>query len=70
MLTDIKPGDQVRKNHIYDGTRRAGKPEGSTLTVVSLEDHNPVDGPGAGKIAILSDFTWSFTHNLTREVDL
>lgn len=66
----MQPGYQVQKQHPYDGTRRAGKPEGPVLTVMRVEDHCPVDGPNRkDEVVWLSDGSWCFPWNLTRVLD-
>lgn len=52
------------KRHPHDGTPSAGKPTGKIFNVISIEPHNPVDGPGIGMIANLDNSQWAFVHNL------
>jgi hypothetical protein len=56
---------KAQRLHIYDGTKKAGKPIGPILDVLHVTDHKPVDGPHTSKaICYLSDGTWEFTWNL------
>ena len=64
---DIKKGDKVRKQHAYDGTRRAGVPEGPVLTVLDVRDNHPVDGSmEKNSNVFLSDGSLECPWNLTK----
>lgn len=61
----MKVGARVHKLHPYDGTAKAGQPQGTPLIVIDLRDQRPVDGPWQyGVIADLSDGTCEFIWNL------
>jgi hypothetical protein len=56
----------VRKNHVYDGSKAAGKPVGPVLSVVKIVDHVPIDGPREKNCVVyLSNGTIEFIWNLT-----
>lgn len=54
----------VRRIRGRDGSGQSGKPSGPALKVLQSSEYKPVEGPGAGRIVILSDGTCEFEHNL------
>jgi hypothetical protein len=56
---------KVRKNHPYDGTQKAGKPEGPIFDVKEIKKHDPIDGTSNLILYLLSDNSYSFSHNVT-----
>ncbi|MFH1628385.1 MAG: hypothetical protein ABIE47_06640 [Pseudomonadota bacterium] len=55
----------VKKVHPYDGTDKAGLPEGPVLKVHGFRQHEPIDGPGQGIMYGFADGTWEFPWNVT-----
>jgi hypothetical protein len=63
---EIRVGDKVKVNHPYDGTGKAGIPEGSSFTVVKTEPFKYHYGVvGVDTICTLSNGDRVFPWNLT-----
>lgn len=55
----------IKKNHLYDGTQRAGLPEGRVLQVTKMEHVNGMGMTASGMVYHLEDGTWEYAWNVT-----
>jgi len=63
----INKGDKVKKQHPYDGTPLGGVPVGTVLTVLEVKVSKAEPYNKTNLIAELSDGTWEYVWNLTKE---